>query len=340
MRRVIGFGDYIVSFTPPGYLRFSQSDYFHVSYTGAEANVCMSLSTMGVETEFVTRIPCNDIARCGLNELKKYNVSIKHVAFGGDRIGLLYLECGASQRPSKVIYDRRHTSFISSSSADYDWDEIFSGRTWFHFTGITPALDDNIAKLCEEACIKAKKHDAIISCDLNYRKTLWSSDKAQHVMKHLLQYVDVLICNEEDAEKALGLSAGKSDIEAGFIDYDAYGNLALRISAEYGCKVVAFTLRESFSATDNNWSGLLYRDGKIWKSRKYNIHIVDRVGGGDSFSAGLIYALNKNFSPQESIEYATAASCLKHTIEYDVNNSTVEEISALMKGCTNGRVLR
>lgn len=340
MKKVVGFGDYMVRFNPTGYMKFIQSPNWEVNFTGAEANVCVSLANMGVKTDFVSKLPENEIARCAISALNKYSVGTENIARGGDRIGLFYVEKGASQRPSRVIYDRMNSSFINSNSDDYNWDEIFKDAGFFHFTGITPALDPNVAKLCEEALIKAKEHNLTVSCDLNYRKNLWTTEQAKATMEKLLKYVDVLIANEEDAEKVLGISAPDTDITQGKLSRDGYIYVADQICKKYGIKKVAITLRESISASDNNWSGLLYTDNTAYFSKKYAVHIVDRVGGGDSFGAGLIYALGHEFSNQDCIEYAVAASCLKQTIEWDVNLSTVDEVLTLMNGDGSGRVQR
>ena len=340
MKKVVGFGDYILRLNPLGFLKFIQSPNWEANFTGAEANVCVSLSNMGVKTDFVTKLPENEIARCAISSLDKYRVGTENIARGGDRIGLFYVEKGASQRPSRVIYDRMNSSFIQSTSKDYDWDKIFADAGYFHFTGITPALDPNVASLCEEALKKAKEHGLSVSCDLNYRKNLWTTEQAKATMEKLLAYVDVLIANEEDAEKVLGISAPDSDVIHGKLSRDGYIYVAEQISKKYGIKKVAITLRKSISASDNNWSGLLYTDGQAYFSKEYNIHLVDRVGGGDSFGAGLIYATGHGFSNKDCIEFAVAASCLKQTMEWDVNLATVDEILSLMGGDSSGRVQR
>ena len=341
MKRMVGFGDFLLRLNPPGYRRFLQTETFERYYTGAEANLCASLSIMGVETDFVTRLPDNAIARCGTAELHKLGVGTGHIVFGGDRMGIFYLEKGASQRPSKVIYDRKFTSIAASKPEDFDWDAIFSGAGYFHFTGITPALSEAMPEVVTAACRAAGKHGLHISCDLNYRGNLWSPETAGRVMRNLLRNVDTLIANEEDADKVLGIRAADSDVISGKLDRAGYAETARRIMEEFpNIRNVGVTLRESVSASDNRWGAMLFTEGRAFFSRTYAIHIVDRVGGGDSFAAGLLYALGNQMSPQDAVEFAAAASCLKHSIEQDVNLSTVEEIDRLAKGDGSGRVQR
>lgn len=340
MKKVVGFGDYILRLSPEGYLKFIQADKFVTFYTGAEANVCTSLAYMGVPVQFVTRLPENAIAECALSTLRKYNVGTDYIVSGGERIGIFYAEKGASQRPSKIVYDRKGSSFSQSAPSDYNWKEILSGAEIFHFTGITPALGKNLAGICLEACKTAKEMGITVSCDLNYRKNLWSRAEAKETMEKLLEYVDVLIANEEDSADVLDIRASNTDIISGKLDRDGYIEVASKIAEKYNIKSVAITLRESISASDNNWSALLYRDKNAYFSKKYAIHIVDRVGGGDSFGAGLIYALLNGFDAQQTIEYAAAASCLKQTIELDVNLSKPSDILALAGGDGSGRVQR
>ena len=340
MKKVVGFGDYILRLSPEGYLKFIQADKFVTFYTGAEANVCTSLAYMGVPTQFVTRLPENAIAECALTTLRKFGVGTDHIAYGGERIGIFYAEKGASQRPSKIVYDRKHSSFSTSTTADYNWKEILKDAGYFHFTGITPALGENLAEICLEACKVAKELGVKVSCDLNYRKNLWTRAEAKATMEKLLEYVDVLIANEEDAADVLDIHASNTDIISGKLDRNGYIEVADKISKKYNIGAVAITLRKSISASDNDWSALLYTDGKPYFSKEYHIHIVDRVGGGDSFGAGLIYAMNNGFDTQQTIEYAAAASCLKQTIELDVNLSKPADIMALVGGDGSGRVQR
>jgi len=340
MKYTVGLGDLLASFTPVGYERFTQASDYKVTFTGAEANVLASLSNFGLKTRFVSRVPENDIASAALRQLKSFGIDTSFVAKGGNRLGILYLEKGASQRPSKVIYDRLGSGICEAKPEDFNLEEIFEDACWFHFTGISPALSDSLAKVIKAACIAAKKAGCTISCDLNYRKNLWTTEKAKSVMEPLLEYVDILIANEEDVEKVLGIKAVGTEVEEAKLNETGYIEVAKLLSEKYGFKAVATTLRESISASINNWSALLYKDGKAYKSRQYQIQIVNRVGGGDSFAAGLIYALQNHLDEDKAIEFAAAASCLKHTIEYDYNMVSVKEVEALMNGNGNGRVLR
>lgn len=341
MRRVVGFGDFLLRLSPPGYRRFSQASAFETYYTGAEANVCASLAILGNPASFVTRVPENPIAETGLGELRRLKVDVSCVVRGGDRLGIYYCEKGASQRPSKVVYDRMHSGITEARRGDFDWAAILKGAGIFHFTGITPALGGELPRICEDACRAAKKAGAGISCDLNYRKNLWDTKTASKIMTRLLGFVDHLIANEEDAEKVLGIMADDSDVTGGRLSKDGYVGVARKLMAAFpNLKTVAITLRRSVSASDNVWGAMLYNGRKAFFSRDYDIHIVDRVGGGDSFAAGLIHAITHRLSPQETIEFAVAASCLKHSIELDVNLSTEEEIRRLMSGDGSGRVQR
>ncbi len=340
MKKVVTFGELMLRLAPNGYLRFVQADSFEATYGGGEANVAVSLSNFGMATKFITKLPAHEIGQAAVNSIRKYGVDTSGIARGGARVGIYYLEKGASQRPSKVIYDRAFSAIALAEPEDFDWDEIFKDVEWFHFTGITPALSDGVADICLEACKKAKEKGIRVSFDLNYRKNLWSSDKAQEVITKLTPYIDVCIANEEDAEKVFGIKANNTDITGGKISYDGYKQVAEKLVQKYGFKMVATTLRESISASDNNWSAMLYDGKEFYFSKKYNVHIVDRVGGGDSFGAGLIYSQLNNFSQQEAIEFAVAASCLKHTIEGDFNLMSVAEVKALAGGDASGRVQR
>ncbi len=340
MKKVVTFGELMLRLAPNGYLRFVQADSFEATYGGGEANVAVSLSNFGIATKFITKLPAHEIGQAAVNSLRKYGVDTSGIASGGARVGIYYLEKGASQRPSKVIYDRAFSAIALAEPEDFDWDEIFKDVEWFHFTGITPALSDGVADICLEACKKAKEKGIRVSFDLNYRKNLWSSDKAQEVITKLTPYIDVCIANEEDAEKVFGIKANNTDITGGKISCDGYKQVAEKLVQKYGFKMVATTLRESISASDNNWSAMLYDGKEFYFSKKYNVHIVDRVGGGDSFGAGLIYSQLNNFSQQEAIEFAVAASCLKHTIEGDFNLMSVAEVKALAGGDASGRVQR
>jgi len=267
-------------------------------------------------------------------------VNTGYMIKGGERLGIYYLETGASQRPSKVIYDRKYSSISQASETDFDWPKIFEGAQWFHFTGITPALGDNIAQIVLNACKTAKEKGLRVSCDLNFRKNLWSPQKAGQVMGDIMKYVDICIANEEDAEKVFGIEAEGSNVIGGKLNYDGYKKVAEELTKRFGFKQVAITLRSSISASDNNWAAILYEGNECYFSKSYPIHIVDRVGGGDSFGAGLIYALLNSYNSQEVIEFAVAASCLKHSVTGDFNQVTVSEVKALMSGDGSGRVQR
>ncbi len=339
-KKIIGFGDLLVSFNPDGYRRFIQSDTFRVNYTGAEANVLASLSQFGLETSLVTRIPRNPISECAVSYLRKYNIGTDFIKYGGDRIGVIYTERGAAQRPSRVVYDRMHTAICEITPEMLDWEEIFKDAQWFHFTGITAALSDSTAACCLEACKVAKTKGITISCDLNYRKKLWSEEKAKRIMSELVRYVDILIANEEDADKVLGIKSQDTDVETGKLNRTGYIDVARQICCEYGCRKIGISLRQSISASDNVWNAMLYDGEQAFFSKEYKIHIVNRVGGGDSFAAGLIYSLINDYSSQKCIDFATAASCLKHSIEEDFNLVSAEEVEALMSGSGSGRVQR
>ncbi len=337
---VVCFGEIMLRLAPEGYLRFSQAQSFGVVYGGGEANVSVSLANYGVDASFVTKLPDNPIGQCAINELRKFGVDTTKIVKGGERLGIYFLEKGASQRPSKVVYDRKYSSISEAKTEDFDWEKIFEGATWFHFTGITPALSDACANITLNACKVAKAKGITISCDLNYRKNLWSTEKAGKVMSEITKYVDVCIANEEDAEKVFGIKASATDVSTGKLNHEGYKEVAKKLSDEFGCKKVAITLRESISASDNNWAAMIYDGEDYYFSRTYPVHIVDRVGGGDSFGGGLIYALLNNYNSQDAIEFAVAASCLKHSIEGDFNLVDLKEVEALAKGDGSGRVQR
>lgn len=340
MSKAVTFGEIMLRLTPPGYVRFVQTNEFEASYGGGEANVAVSLANYGEEAVFVTKLPKHEIGQAALNSLRRYGVDTSFIARGGDRVGIYYLEKGASQRPSKVIYDRAGSSVAEASSEDFNWENIFKDADWFHFTGITPALSEGMAEICKQACKAAKAAGVTVSCDLNYRKKLWSRERAREVMTELMKYVDVCISNEEDAKDVFGIEAENTDIEQGVINRDGYISVASQLAETFGFSKVAITLRESISASENNWSAMLYSNGEAHFSRKYHINIVDRVGGGDSFGGGLIYSLRKGFDDQKAVEFAVAASCLKHTVEEDFNMMSVDEVNALCSGNASGRVQR
>lgn len=337
--KVVTLGELMLRLAPEGYLRFVQAEAFGATYGGGEANVAVSLANFGLEAAFVTKLPAHEIGQAAVNSLRKFGVGTQHIVRGGERVGIYYLEKGASQRPSKVIYDRAGSAFALSKAEEYDWSAIFADADWFHFTGITPALGDDVAKLTELACKEAKKRGVKISCDLNYRNKLWTREKAQKTMTALMKYVDVCISNEEDAKDVFGIEAQNTDIHGGKLDKEGYVSVAKQLKSRFGFEKVAITLRTSLSANDNLWAGLLY-DGEPHFSKEYSVHIVDRVGGGDSFGAGLIYALLNDYPAQSAIEFAVAASCLKHSVEGDYNMVTVQEVQKLAGGDGSGRVQR
>lgn len=340
--KILSFGEILLRLASPGYTKLFQKDSLEATFCGGEANVAVSLAILGQESSFITKVPNNDVGRAAINSMRYFGVDTSKVIYGGGRLGTYYLEKGASQRPSKVIYDRAYSSIAMANPEEFDWDIILDGVEWFHWTGINPALSENVAEICKQACIAAKKKGITVSCDLNYRGNLWSSADAQKTMTKLMPYVDVCVANEEDADKVLGIKAAGTDVESGKLDRNGYKEVARQICDQYGCKYVAITLRESYSASRNGWSGMLYNaaEGEAYFSKTYDIQIIDRVGGGDSFTAGLIYALSTNADNDRAINFAVAASCLKHTMEGDYNRSTVDEIEKLLSGGGNGRVQR
>lgn len=340
MPKVVLFGEIMLRLSPEGFNRFVQADKFNVNYGGSEANVAFSLANFGIESSFVTKLSNNEIGQSAYNKLKQFGVDTSNIIRDENRLGIYYLEKGASQRPSKVIYDRFDSSMAKSDIDDFDWDMIFEDVTWFHFSGITPALSDNLAKICLIACKKAKELDITVSCDLNYRAKLWSQNKANKIMSEIMPFIDICIANEEDIEKVFGIKADNSDVNQGKLDYISYNVVAKELLNKFNLSKIACTLRTSISASDNKWTALLYDGNDFYQSKEYDIHIVDRVGGGDSFVAGLIYGFLNDLSDEDSLEFATAASCLKHTIEGDFNLVTVEEVKSLVAGNSSGRVQR
>ena len=339
--KVLSFGEILLRLASPRYTKLFQKDSLDATFCGGEANVAVSLANFGVQSEFLTVLPDNDVGHASLNALKYFGVDTSKTFFKNGRMGLYYLEKGASQRPSKVIYDRAFSSIALAEPADFDWDVLFDGVNWFHWTGINPALSDNMAQICEQACKKAKEKGITISCDLNFRKNLWSSEKAQKVMSNLVQYVDVCIANEEDADKVLGIKAPNNNVESGKLNKRGYEYVAKEICERFGCKKVAITLRESINASRNGWSGMIYNATGIANySTHYDIDIVDRVGGGDSFTGAMIYSLITGKDDKSAIEFAIAASCLKHSIEGDFNRVTVSDVENLINNGGNGRVQR
>jgi 2-dehydro-3-deoxygluconokinase len=338
--KAVTFGEVMLRLATPGYLRFNQASVLEMTFGGGEANVAVSLALLGEEAAFVTRLPKNDVAETCLQKLRGLGVDTRGILRGGERVGIYFLESGASQRASTVTYDRAHSSIAEIDPAELNWDELLKGADWFHFTGITPALSDQAAQASLEGARAARKLGLTVSCDLNFRKKLWSTEKAGKVMGGLMEHVDICIANEEDAEKVFGIKAGATEVTEGKIDHSRYVEVASKLTERFHFKGVAITLRESFSASHNGWSALYYTGGKEHFSRRYDIQIVDRVGGGDSFAAGLIYALGKKKSAQEAIEFAVAASCLKHTISGDFNLVRLSEVEGLLAGDGSGRVQR
>ncbi|NMA94837.1 MAG: sugar kinase [Clostridiales bacterium] len=339
-KKVVTFGEIMLRLSPPEHQRFTQADSFEIVYGGGEANVAVSAANYGLDAAFVTKLPDNAIGDSAINELRRYGVDTNFIARGGDRIGIYYYEKGASVRPSKVIYDRAYSAIAEAKPGDIDWKGAFEGATWFHFTGITPALGEDVAKLTEEGCKVAKEMGLTVSCDLNYRKKLWTTEEAGKTMGELMKYVDVIVANEEDAEKVFGIKAAKTDVTSGELDMEGYKYVAKELKERFDLEIVTITLRESISASDNNWSAMLYDGNEYLFSKKYNLHIVDRVGGGDSFGGGLIYSLVSGYGHRDALEFAVAASALKHTIIGDANHVSVEEVNNLKDGDASGRVQR
>ena len=338
--KVVTFGELMLRLAPNGYYRFFQDDQLQATFGGGEANVAVSLANYGMDASFVTKLPTHAIGQAAVNSLRKYGVDTSKIVRGGDRVGIYFLEKGASQRGSVCIYDRAHSAIQEAAPSDFDWDAIFEGVDWFHFTGITPALGENLVEICREACKAAKAHGVKISCDLNCRGKLWTRDQARAAMTDLCQYVDVCISNEEDAKDVFGIEAENTDIYGGKLNKEGYKSVAKQLADKFGFEKVAITLRTSISASDNDWAAMLYDGENYCFSKEYHLHIVDRVGGGDSFGGGLIYALLSGKNTQDAVEFAVAASALKHSIEGDYNLVTVSEVEKLAGGDGSGRVQR
>lgn len=340
MKKVVTFGELMLRLAPEGYYRFVQADKYGATYGGGEANVAVSLANYGLDASFVSKMPKHEIGQAGVNSLKKFGVDTTKIVRGGDRVGIYYLEKGASQRPSKVIYDRAYSAIATAKREDFDWDSILCDVDWFHFTGITPALGENVTEICLDALKACRAKKITVSCDLNYRKNLWSKDQAKETMTKLAEYIDVCIANEEDSADVFGIKAANTDVSGGKLNHDGYKDVAKQLFDKFGFKKVAITLRGSISANDNNWAAMFFDGENYYFSKNYLVRIVDRVGGGDSFGGGLIYSLINDFAPQEAIEFAVAASCLKHTIEGDFNLVAVDEVLKLAQGDGSGRVQR
>jgi 2-dehydro-3-deoxygluconokinase len=340
MKRIVTFGEIMMRLNPEGYGRFVQADKFEASYAGGEANVAVSLANYGNDAAFCTKVPAHEIGQCAVNALRHFGVDTSAMVRGGPRLGVYFVEKGASQRGGKVIYDRANSAIALAKREDFDWNAILDGADWFHWTGITPALGGELPEIVLDALKKCREKGITVSCDLNYRGKLWTREKAGEVMNRLVHYVDVCIGNEEDAADVFGIHAADSDVSTGKLNQEGYISVAKQICKRFGCKKVAITLRGSLSASDNNWAGMLYDGEKAYFSKNYLIHIVDRVGGGDSFGGGLIHALLKEWQPQQVIEFAAAASCLKQTIEHDFNLVSEAEALTLAGGNASGRVQR
>ena len=340
--KVVTFGEIMMRLNPEGYQMFYQAEKFEASYAGGEANVAVSLANYGIESSFVTKLPDNPLGECARNAVRHFGVDTKDIVWGGKRLGLYFVEKGASQRPSRVVYDRADSSIATAKREDFDWVKIFEGAEWFHFTGITPALGGEMPAVCLDALKYCREHGITVSCDLNYRGKLWTKQEAGRVMAELVPYVDVLIANEADAADVFGIVGEGSDVESGKLNKEGYVSVAEQLVERFGVKKVAITLRTSLSAFDNLWAGMLYDAAtkEACFSTEYKVHIVDRVGGGDSFGGGLIYALIAGKDTQGAIDFAVAASCLKHSIEHDFNLVKVTDVEALAAGNGTGRVQR
>ena len=340
MSKIVTLGEIMLRLSPKGNYRFVQSDSFQVIPGGGEANVAVSLANYGHASYFVSKLPAHEIGQIAVNGLRRYGVNTDYIVRGGDRVGLYYAETGASMRPSKVIYDRANSAIAEADPADFNFDEIMEGADWFHWSGITPAISDKAAELTRLACEAAKRHHVTVSVDLNFRKKLWTSEKAIAVMRPLMKYVDVCIGNEEDAQLCLGFKPD-ADIEGGKTDAEGYYGIFKGMMKEFGFKYVVSTLRESFSATHNGWKALIYDGKEFYQSKHYDINpIIDRVGGGDSFSGGLIHGMLTYKDQAKALEFAVAASALKHTIPGDFNVVSTSEVESLAGGNANGRVQR
>jgi 2-dehydro-3-deoxygluconokinase len=338
--KIVTLGEIMLRLSTPDFKRFVQADSFDVTYGGGEANVAAALCNYGLQGIFVSKVPDNPIGQSAINHLRRYGVDTQFVARGGQRLGIYFLETGASMRASQVVYDRANASISEAEIGDFDFDKIFEGAAWFHTTGITPALSDKAAALTEAALKMAKQKGITTSIDLNYRKKLWSKEKAKEVMTRLCQYVDVCIGNEEDAETTLGFSSKGTDVTKGELNLDGYKDVFQQMKEKLKFKYIASTLRESHSASDNGWSALVYDGKEFYHTRQYEVRIVDRVGSGDSFASGFIYGLATGMQMKDAAEFGIAASALKHTIPGDLNHATLADIKGLIKGDASGRVQR
>ena len=340
--KAVTFGEIMMRLNPEGHLRFVQAERFEATYGGGEANVAVSLANFGMEAAFATKLPEGPLGDSARNALRRYGVDVSHIVRGGPRLGIYFVEKGASQRPSKVVYDRAGSSIALAKRSDFNWNAILDGAGWFHFTGITPALGGELPAICLDALEVCKARGITVSCDLNYRAKLWTRGQACECMSRLVPYVDVLIANEADAADVFGIRGEGSDVENGKLNRQGYVAVAKTLSERFGCRTVAITLRTSISASDNKWAGMLWdaASGEAHFSPEYDVRIVDRVGGGDSFCGGLVWALASGKGPGDAIRFATAASCLKHTVEFDFNHVSASEVESLAAGNASGRVQR
>lgn len=340
MGKIVTFGEIMLRLAPNGYYRFFQNDQMQATFGGGEANVAVSLANFGENVSYVTKLPNNPIGDAAIRTLKSFNVDTSDIVRGGDRIGIYFLEKGASQRGSVCIYDRAGSSIQKASKSDFDWNKIFKDADWFHVTGITPALGSNLVDICIDACEYAAKNNIKISVDLNYRKKLWTKNEACDAMTKICKYANVCISNEEDAKDVFGIESKGTDVYSGKLNKDGYIEVASKLKEKFNFDYVAITLRTSISASENKWAGMLYDGKNSFFSKEYDLKIVDRVGGGDSFAAGLIYSLRHNFDNQKAVDFATAASALKHSVEGDFNRVSVSEVEKLASGDGSGRVQR
>jgi len=340
VKRVVCFGEIMMRLNPKGYMRFIQAKAFEASYACAEANVAVSLANYGLDSAYVTKVPAHEIGQSAVNELRRYGVDTSGIVRGGKRLGIYFLEKGASQRASKVIYDREGSAIAQAEPGEFNWNKLLSNADWFHTTGITPAISDNVARLTIEAVKAAKKLGITVSCDLNYRSTLWSKDKAKEVMTEVCKYVDICITNQEQAVDVFGIQVANTNGTKNGLDYEGCVSAAKLLSEKFNFKKAAFTLRGSISASDNRLSGMIYDGDEAFFAPEYTAHIVDRVGGGDAFSAGIIFSLLKGYDNQRTVNFSVAASCLKHSVEHDFGLVSVAEVEALASGDTSGRVQR
>lgn len=339
-KKVVTLGEIMLRLSTPDFKRFVQSDTFDVTYGGGEANVAAALCNYGLNGTFVSKVPANPIGQAAINHLRRYGVDTQFVARGGKRLGIYFLETGASMRASQVVYDRADASISEVEASEFDFDKIFEGADWFHTTGITPALSDKAAALTLEALKAAKARGITTSIDLNYRKKLWSKEKAREVMTELCKYVDVCIGNEEDADTTLGFKSAGTDVTKGELNLDGYKDVFKQMNEKFGFKYIASTLRESHSASDNGWSALVYDGTEFYHTKQYEVRIVDRVGSGDSFASGFIFGLVTGMAMSDAAEFGVAASAIKHTIPGDLNHATLTEVKELVKGDGSGRVQR